>query len=126
MDDRHNTARFCSQSGLRQTPLDGRWATWLLAGAGLILIAVGCRSKSTFEFDELDLVPAQEDLTEFSLGRFAIPIPLGGKEFGDDASPRNRVQFVRASRSFQQGFQQKLCVTCRFTAGHRPNQPRSP
>jgi hypothetical protein len=40
------------------------------------LIAGGCSSPPTFEFDELDIVPVQEELTEFSLGEYRIPIPV--------------------------------------------------
>ena len=45
--------------------------------AGLLVVAaVGCGSKDDFEFDELDMTPAQDELIEFSLGKYVIPIPL--------------------------------------------------
>ena len=34
----------------------------------------------------------------------------------------DRARFVAAAGSFQQGFQQKLCVTCGSSAGHRPKK----
>jgi hypothetical protein len=53
----------------------------------------GCGSKSRFQFDELDLVPAQEELTEFSLGKYAIPIPVANGIGGEADSMRNAVEF---------------------------------
>ncbi len=53
----------------------------------------GCSSKSQFQFDELDLVPAQEELTEFSLGKYAIPIPVAEVDSGESRDRRNLVQF---------------------------------
>jgi hypothetical protein len=36
----------------------------------------GCAKQSSFEYDVLDLAPAQEELSEFSLGEYSIPIPV--------------------------------------------------
>jgi hypothetical protein len=61
----------------------------------LLALAVwtGCGSKSGFQFDELDMAPAHEELTEFSLGKYAIPIPVLEAESGESLERRNRVQF---------------------------------
>ena len=53
----------------------------------------GCGSKSEFQFDELDLVPAHEELTEFSLGKYAIPIPVLEAGADESLARRNLVQF---------------------------------
>jgi hypothetical protein len=53
----------------------------------------GCGSKSEFQFDSLDLVPAQEELSEVSLGKYAIPIPMVEDRAGESARRRNSVQF---------------------------------
>jgi hypothetical protein len=36
----------------------------------------GCGSALTFEFDTLDSLPPEDELTELSLGKFRIPIPV--------------------------------------------------
>jgi hypothetical protein len=48
----------------------------LFAAGCIVSVIVGCSSPPTFEFDEFDLVPAQEELAEFSLGEYRIPIPV--------------------------------------------------
>jgi flagellar basal body-associated protein FliL len=50
----------------------------------------GCNSKSAFEFDQLDVAPAEEELTEFPLGEYKIPIPL--------ADDQNQAAIVRRNR----------------------------
>lgn len=55
--------------------------------------ATGCGSESRFQFDELDLVPAQEELSEVSLGKYAVPIPVVEKGPDETARRRNSVQF---------------------------------
>jgi hypothetical protein len=54
---------------------------------------VGCGSKSTFKFDQMDLVPAEEELSEFSLGEYKIPIPIPDDASAEKLNRRNRVQF---------------------------------
>ena len=54
---------------------------------------IGCGPKEDFEFDELDLTPAQDELVEFSLGKYAIPIPLVESSSLDTGVKRNRVEF---------------------------------
>jgi hypothetical protein len=36
----------------------------------------GCAESPSFEYDVLDLMPAKEELSEFSLGEYSIPIPI--------------------------------------------------
>jgi hypothetical protein len=69
------------------------WKCESLLLASLAWAACGCGSKSRFQFDELDLVPAQEELTEFSLGKYAIPIPVAEGIDGEAQSKRNAVEF---------------------------------
>lgn len=59
---------------------------------GLLLASGGCSSKPKFQFDELDLVPAQEELMEFSLGKYTVPVPFAGKMAGERLSRRNGLQ----------------------------------
>lgn len=59
------------------------------AGCGLI----GCGSRSAYEFDKLDIAPARDDLTEFSLGRYEIPIPVVEDRTNDRAQRVNRLEF---------------------------------
>jgi hypothetical protein len=54
-------------------------------------VVFGCGSQPAFEFDELDLVPVQEELTEFLLGKYTIPIPI--VEYRRDSPPRSRNRF---------------------------------
>jgi hypothetical protein len=53
--------------------------------------AIGCESEPTFEFDELDLVAAEEELEEFPLGEYTIPIPAADQRDSRSAM-RNRFQ----------------------------------
>jgi flagellar basal body-associated protein FliL len=55
------------------------------------LVAWGCSSPPTFEFDELDIAPAQEELAEFSLGEYRIPIPV--TKYEADKRPIHRNSF---------------------------------
>lgn len=62
--------------------------------AGLLVVAaIGCGPKEDFEFDELDLTPAQDELIEFSLGKYVIPVPLLRSSGSGDGVKRNRVEF---------------------------------
>ena len=55
------------------------------------MVAIGCGAGPAFEFDELDLVAAEEELEEFALGEYAIPIPAATNSGGRPAKP-NRIQ----------------------------------
>jgi Flagellar basal body-associated protein FliL len=66
----------------------------LSAAAALIVVFVGCSSKSPYEFDEMDLTSAEEELTEFSLGHYAIPIPIISSEGPSAGVRRNRLEFA--------------------------------
>ncbi len=62
--------------------------------AGLYLAATsGCGSNESYAFDELDLTPAQDELIEFSLGKYVIPIPLVKSTGMDEGLKRNRLEF---------------------------------
>jgi hypothetical protein len=41
----------------------------------------------------MDLLPAEEELAEFSLGEYKIPIPVSEVHDGNKATRRNRLQF---------------------------------
>ncbi len=53
----------------------------------------GCRSKSGFQFDRLDLLPPEEELKEFPLGEYKIPIPIVEDRDQSKLTRRNRFQF---------------------------------
>lgn len=68
-----------------------RLAMWLAIEV-LSIAAAGCGSPPTFEFDTQDLSPTQEEMSEFSLGTYAIPIPIE-ERLADNATKRaNRFQ----------------------------------
>jgi hypothetical protein len=56
------------------------------------LVVCGCGSKPRFEFDDLDLVPVQAELTEFLLGRYTVPIPVVEYRRDNQTVHRNRFQ----------------------------------
>jgi hypothetical protein len=55
--------------------------------------AAGCSSKSKFKFDQMDVAPAVEELAEFSLGQYKIPIPVSVDDGAEAQVRRNRLQF---------------------------------
>jgi hypothetical protein len=69
-----------------------RLAAVALFAAATVLCGGGCGSGPTFEFDDLDLVPTQEELTEFSLGKYRIPIPLVDDRAANRPPRRNNLQ----------------------------------
>jgi hypothetical protein len=67
-------------------------AAALLAGIFVAALS-GCGSSLTYEFDELDSSPTQDELIEFSLGKYDIPIPLVPSFEPGEGQRRNRVEF---------------------------------
>ena len=53
----------------------------------------GCSSEPAFKFDRMDLLPAEEEIAEFSLGEYKIPIPVSEVRDGNNTARRNRMQF---------------------------------
>jgi hypothetical protein len=71
----------------------GRQRRHVLA-AGLLVAALGgCASRTAYEFDALDLTPAQDEMSEFSLGHFVIPIPIAKSDGLSEGESRNRLVF---------------------------------
>ena len=71
---------------------------WLLRSLAIATAAIagtmaGCNSKPTYEFDALDFTPTQDELVEFSLGHYVVPIPVARADSEIDAISRNRVEF---------------------------------
>jgi len=64
----------------------------LAACAAAVCLAGGCGSHSTFEFDALDLAPPQEELSEFLLGQYSIPIPVAEQRGSKVLGHRTRFQ----------------------------------
>ncbi|MCI0492767.1 MAG: flagellar basal body-associated FliL family protein [Planctomycetes bacterium] len=70
------------------------WSRLGLLCLGAVLLAVGgCSGPAPFDFDALGLVTSREDLTEFSLGRYAIPIPIVVDSNSEQPKRSNRFQF---------------------------------
>lgn len=67
------------------------WCWFAFATACCALL--GCDSKSSFELDQLDVAPAEEELAEFPLGEYKIPIPLTDNCEQSTIVRRNRIEF---------------------------------
>jgi hypothetical protein len=65
----------------------------IVAAGPIVAATSGCGSQESYAFDELDLTPAQDELIEFSLGKYVIPIPLVKSTGMDEGLKRNRVEF---------------------------------
>jgi len=63
-----------------------------LAGGIVALFSLGCSKPPTFEFDELDVSRAHL-LSEFSLGKYQIPVPIARDRTNEQSPRRNRVRF---------------------------------
>ena len=57
-----------------------------------VCFAGGFTSHSAFEFDALDLAPPQEELSEFPLGTYTIPIPMVVERASNEPEHHNRFQ----------------------------------
>lgn len=68
------------------------WAPIAVVALAALCAGSGCSSKPKFEFDRMDLLPAEENLSEFSLGEYKIPIPLAEQLDKDSSRTRNRLQ----------------------------------
>jgi Flagellar basal body-associated protein FliL len=71
-----------------------RSALGIVAAAVVGLAIVGCKPRTAYEFDALDLTPAQDELSEFSLGHYSIPIPIVASDGSKDGESRNRLQLT--------------------------------
>ena len=67
------------------------WVRMALLASFVCAGLVGCESRTAFEFDALDLTPAQDEMAEFSLGHYAIPIPIAKPDGSSDGESRNRL-----------------------------------
>jgi hypothetical protein len=65
---------------------NGRVALLCVVGV-LGCAAGGCKSKAPFQLDGIDVLPPVEELKEFSLGDYQIPIPI--------VDDRNQVKLTR-------------------------------
>jgi hypothetical protein len=71
---------------------------WILCRAAVVIGVLGiaeggCNSPAPYEFDALDLTPTQDELIEFSLGHYSIPIPVV-RPYEQKEKPRqNRIEF---------------------------------
>lgn len=84
--------------------MNGRQIERIAWGVALLVVgaAAGCGSKPNFEFDRVGLIPIEENLSEFTLGEFKIPIPVSDE--------RNPIHLVRHNR-FQFDFQLHALVS---------------
>jgi hypothetical protein len=70
------------------------WRIALLFAIGFVGCAVcGCKSKAPFQLDGIDVLPPVEELKEFSLGQYQIPIPIVEDRNQSKPTRHNRFQF---------------------------------
>src|SRR5947207_5356525 len=69
------------------------WRVVLLCAVGVLGCAVGCKSKSSFQLDGIDVLPPVEELKEFPLGKYQIPIPIVDDRNQTKLTRHNRFQF---------------------------------
>ena len=87
--------RFARPGKSRMSPY---WLPDWLRIVGMVAVALGatlagCSSPSPYEFDSMDLSPTQDELIEFSLGKYSIPIPIV-RPYEEKDKPRfNRIEF---------------------------------
>jgi Flagellar basal body-associated protein FliL len=66
----------------------------LLFTVGVLACAAsGCKSKARFQLDGIDVLPPVEELKEFSLGQYQIPIPTVEDRNQSKPTRRNSFQF---------------------------------
>jgi hypothetical protein len=75
--------------------MSGRnYRVMLLFAMGVLSCAVGgCKSKAPFQLDGIDVLPPVEELKEFSLGQYQIPIPIVEDRNQSKLTRHNRFQF---------------------------------
>ena len=75
--------------------MSGRnWQVMLLCAMGVLGCAAGgCNSKTTFQLDGVDVLPPVEELKEFSLGEYRIPISVIDDRNQAKLTRHNRFQF---------------------------------
>jgi hypothetical protein len=75
----------------------GRSQRWRTAGClaiGVLLAAMaGCRTQPAVDLEEFDLTPAHDEMTEFSLGSYTVPIPVLQSKNRDHPVRSNRLEF---------------------------------
>jgi flagellar basal body-associated protein FliL len=70
------------------------WRVVLLCAMGVLGCAVvGCKSKAPFQLDGIDVLPPAEELKEFPLGQYQIPIPIVDDRNQSKLTRHNRFQF---------------------------------
>ena len=57
-----------------------------------VAVVAGCGVEEELRFEHLELLPAQEELVEFPLGRYVIPVPLQGENRPENQPARNQLQ----------------------------------
>jgi hypothetical protein len=79
-------------SDLRGRPRERRFAACAVLGAVLAAIG-GCSSQPALDLDEFDLTPAHDELIEFPLGSYTVPIPVIETKGRDRPVRSNRLEF---------------------------------
>jgi hypothetical protein len=70
------------------------WRVVLLCAVGAVgCVVTGCTSKSTFQLDGIEVLPPVEELKEFPLGKYQIPIPIVDDRNQAKMTRHNRLQF---------------------------------
>lgn len=70
------------------------WRIVVLVALGILGCAAGgCHSKASFQLDGIDVLPPVEELKEFSLGEYKIPISIVDDRNQAKLTRHNRFQF---------------------------------
>src|ERR1041385_2193595 len=74
--------------------LGQNWRVALLLALGVLACAAGgCKSKAPFQLDGIDVLPPVEELKEFSLGQYQIPISIVDDRNQSKLTRHNSFQF---------------------------------
>jgi hypothetical protein len=74
--------------------LGGNWRFVLLLALGVLGCASsGCKSKAPFQLDGIDVLPPVEELKEFPLGQYQIPISVVDDRNQSKQTRHNSFQF---------------------------------
>lgn len=70
------------------------WRVALLCAMAVLgCVAGGCKSRPPFQLDGIDVLPPVEELKEFSLGQYQIPIPVVDDRNQAKSTRHNGFQF---------------------------------
>ena len=60
----------------------------------MLAALAGCNSQPVLDLDQFDLTPAHDELTEFPLGDYTVPVPVMDSDDRDQPVRSNRLEFA--------------------------------